>query len=110
METFIWKPVGQPAGETKYRIKKAQFGDGYSQEAPDGINNRSRSWPLQFFGTRAEVEPIIDFLDRHQGASAFQWTAPFGGPGTFKVASFTTTPQGGGTWIVAATFEEHFAP
>lgn len=109
-DTFAWKSVGTPSGTVTFRVSKAQFGDGYSQEVADGINNKSESWPLQFVGTKSQMQPIVDFLDAHAGAVGFFWTPPLGAQGLYKVASYQKAPQGGGIYLLSATFEQKFAP
>lgn len=76
LEVFQWSPRRNPQAEVKFRVLRAQFGDGYEQVVGDGINNRTESWPLSFFGSESEIRPIKDFLDRHGASRAFLWTAP----------------------------------
>ncbi|MDF4005324.1 phage tail protein [Luteibacter sp. PPL552] len=109
-ETFNWRPIGQPAGQVTFRVLKAQFGDGYSQEAPDGINTKVQSWPMQFQGDEAEVGAIGAFLDRHAGAAGFFWTPPGSVQGIYKVTAYSPAYQGGDVWLISATFEQKFAP
>ncbi|NID06658.1 phage tail protein [Luteibacter jiangsuensis] len=109
-ETFTWIPVGTPSGTSTFRLLKSQFGDGYSQEAADGINNKVQSWPLQFFGSGQEIDAITAFLDSHAGAIGFLWTPPRGQQGLYKVTSYAMNPLGGGRYTLSATFEQKFAP
>lgn len=110
METFTWRAVGQPTGTGTFRVLVAQFGDGYSQEAEDGINNETQSWPLQFAGTLKEIIAIRDFFRRHKGSRGFSWTTPLGDAGVFKVSAYSPALQGGDVWTISATFEQKFAP
>lgn len=109
-QTFAWSPQILAPGTRSYAIRSAKFGDGYSQEAPDGINNASDSWDLSFAGVEDYIQPIYNFLDGMKGATSFYWTPPLRGQGRFKVKQFKTVPQGGGLFVLTATFEEHFAP
>jgi phage-related protein len=109
-EIFKWSPKLGATGSVKFRVLKAQFGDGYAQTAPDGINNRSSSWPLSFTGIEAKIRPIKDFLDRQAGAKSFLWTPPLGVPGYFKVVEYQCVSQGGRVFTLTATFEETFQP
>ncbi|SEO63319.1 Phage-related protein [Luteibacter sp. UNC138MFCol5.1] len=109
-ETFPWRGIGQPAGQAAFRVLKSQFGDGYSQEAADGINNEVQTWPMQFVGSRAEVIAIRDFFRRHAGAVAFLWTPPLGEQGRYKVTSYSPVHQGGDVYTISATFEQKFSP
>jgi phage-related protein len=109
-DTFTWRSIGTPAGQVSFRVRKAQFGDGYSQEVADGINNKVQSWPLQFVGTKAELAPIVAFLDDHAGYAGFFWTPPLGVQGLYKVTAYTPTPLSGDLYTLTATFEQKFAP
>ncbi|MEQ9911973.1 phage tail protein [Pectobacterium polaris] len=65
-----------PEGAFTQRTRSIQFGDGYRQRSGDGINGESQSWPLTFVGDNSYVQPIVSFLRRHKGYTAFQWTNP----------------------------------
>ncbi|ANN78909.1 phage tail protein [Bordetella flabilis] len=110
METFAWKTIGQPVGTITLRTLSAQFGDGYKQDAADGINAKVQTWPIQCVGlTRSEANLIVAFFDRHAGYKAFQWTPPIGGPGLYKVVGYSPSPVGGGVYTISATFQQAFA-
>lgn len=107
---FGWKPGREPVGTAAYRVRKAQFGDGYQQTVADGINNKVQSWPLQFTGKAAKIAPIRDFLDARQGYQSFLWTPPLGAQGYYKCAGHTLKPLGAGNFELTATFEQVFQP
>jgi phage-related protein len=109
-DTFTWRPVGTPTGQTAFRVRKAPFGDGYSQEVADGLNNKVQSWPLDFAGYKRDIEPIVAFLDAHAGYVGFFWTPPLGVQGLYKVTDYKFTPEGGDFYTLSATFEQKFAP
>ncbi|MEQ6351835.1 phage tail protein [Ralstonia pseudosolanacearum] len=110
IETFTWRPIGSAQGSTKFRTLSAQFGDGYQQVAPAGINNRSSSWPLRFAGGKARILEIQAFIDRHAGAKRFYWTPPLGARGLFRIGEYTPAAEAGGVYSLSATFVEAFAP
>lgn len=110
METFTWRSVGQPAGTVTLRTISTQLGDGYSQDAGDGINNEVNSWPLQFAGSEADMLAIIAFLRARGGYQGFLWTPPLGVQGIYKCTSWSPTPQGGDVFTVSATFQQKFSP
>lgn len=59
----------------KYRILNAEFGDGYSQTAPDGINNEIREVTVQYKNLKTtEYETVIGFLRGLKGAYKFKFT------------------------------------
>ena len=107
-EIFTWAPKIESSGTVKFRVLKAQFGDGYAQTAPDGINNRSGSWPLSFTGAVAKIGEIAAFLDRHAGSRSFFWTPPLGLQGRFKAGEYQPVDHGGGIYTITVTFEESF--
>lgn len=109
-ETFRWKPVGQPAGTVTFRRHVAQFGDGYRQVVGDGINKKVQAWPVQFAGTREQMQEIVDFLDRHAGTRSFFWTPPMGVEGYYEVAEYSPSPMGGTAYTVSAKFQQVFRP
>jgi phage-related protein len=73
---FNYIPDYESAIETKPRLIKAQFGDGYRQTAADGLNHMQRKWQLQFERKLAEVNSIEAFLRTKGGYTSFTWTAP----------------------------------
>ena len=111
-DTFNVCPTPDSQGTTTLRTRVAQFGDGYSQAVPDGINNRVYAWALVWRGKSATMAPIAAFLDAHQGATSFYWTPPgLGSPqGLYRCASYTAQCQGNDAWQVSATFQQVFAP
>ncbi|WJF92005.1 phage tail protein [Paraburkholderia bonniea] len=109
-ETFGWSPAPGPQGETTFAVRRAQFGDGYAQRVPDGINSRSDSWPVTFTGSREKIEGIKAFLDRHAGASAFFWTPPLGSGALFVCSRYSPVAHTAGTFALSATFEQTFNP
>jgi phage-related protein len=110
MSAFIWKHDKEPTGETEFRVVETQFGDGYAQRAPDGINHKSSTWPLDFTGTTAEITPIRDFLDSMGGCIPFDWTPPLGAAGRFLASKYSLTSLGNGVYRLSVTFNQDFAP
>ncbi|HCW18356.1 phage tail protein [Achromobacter sp.] len=110
MEVFTWRPRVNAQGAVKFRVLTAGFGDGYTQTAADGINNKVQSWPLQFVGKEATVAPIAAFLDRHAGYRSFLWTPPLGQEGYYTASEYQVVALGGGAYTVSATFQQVFRP
>lgn len=109
-QVFTWCPLIEPQGTVAQRILTAQFGDGYQQNAGDGINNKVQSWPLQFTGPKSRIDPIRAFLDAHKGYISFLWTPPLGVEGYYKATGYQMTAHGAGNYTLAATFEQVFKP
>ncbi len=62
---------------TTARILEAQFGDGYSQRAGDGLNSVEDAFSLVWNAlSEAEADTITDFFEARGGWEAFDWTPP----------------------------------
>lgn len=61
----------------KFRTLTAQFGDGYRQDAPDGINYQLDSWDLNFENLTGTVAGNVKaFYDSVGSFTQFTWQAP----------------------------------
>ena len=75
--TFGWLPDTGATLSKEPRVRKAQFGDGYEQRAPDGLNANLQKRALSFSGrSLAECDAIASFLDAQAGVTAFYYTHP----------------------------------
>ena len=112
MATFpAFTPSYGSAGVTDFRVLRADFGDGYSQRAVDGLNNAKITWALTFeMLLDADAKTINDFLVDKGGATAFTWTAPNESSSREWVSdSPNLTPIPGGTrTTLTVNFEEVF--
>lgn len=62
---------------TTAAVNTAQFGDGYSQRARDGINSISRSLSLSWESlTFAQATQLDDFFSEHAGDQSFLYQLP----------------------------------
>lgn len=56
------------------RVRRVQFGDGYMERSPDGINTASEKWQLVFFcETDADARELVAFLNA-RSTDAVIWT------------------------------------
>ncbi|WNZ59896.1 phage tail protein [Myxococcus sp. MxC21-1] len=77
MERFPFKPSWGAQLESQPRVRKAQFGDGYSQRSEDGARGLLQRWSLQFTARRKEEADAVDaFLRAHRGVAAFEFVVP----------------------------------
>ncbi len=118
MDTFLFVASSATQGTSTPRVLKAQYGDGYMQEAGDGINPILRVWNLQFNNipisstdsSATTLEAIDDFLTAQAGYLQFLWTQPppYDEEGTkhFICSSWQYTYQGGNIIGLIATFEQ----
>ena len=110
IETFTWYPRVNAEADVKHRVRKASFGDGYTQVAGDGINPRTQEWNLSFIGTEEYIQPILDFLDRMAGTKSFLWKPPLNPLGFWRCEEYKAVAMGGDNYTLTATFEQAFKP
>jgi len=91
------------------RLKKAQFGDGYSARAAKGINSINREWDLTFDVDPDVGETILNFLRDHKGAIPFRWT-PYGEPETAVVCESWEHSKYQSYTLISCTFVKDFVP
>lgn len=120
-ETFNYQVRAEPSGQVTHRTLKADFGDGYSQAAADGINTRLDSWNLAARGLWTETvescanlgQPVLQiarFIDERKGYQAFNWTPPLGVPGLYRCDGYSMTKEGQGVVTLNFTFYKVYAP
>jgi phage-related protein len=65
-----WMPDVGASRDDEWRLRVAQFGDGYSQKTLDGINALDRKWSLTW-GTReaANINAMVAFLEAEKASS-----------------------------------------
>ena len=74
---FIWKPAYGMDTNIDPRVNRIQFGDGYTQRIPDGINIDLIKTDISFENrTDSESTAIIHFLKARQGSQPFLYTLP----------------------------------
>lgn len=116
MELFDYPVDNATSIDVAFRTLNADFGDGYSQGAGDGINTRKESWRISAAGHWTDdsgmpVKAMSEFLDRQGGYKAFQWVTPMGQTKLFKCKDgYSLTHEGAGNFKLAATFHEVFSP
>lgn len=107
MSTFTWNPRYSAQSENTPRVRKAEFGDGYSQRVGQGINNLKRVWSLSFKLDIADMDAIEAFFIAADGVETFDWVPPSGAAGIWICPSWTRTSDDGYDQI-SAKFEEQF--
>lgn len=108
-DVFTWCATTSSSGESNGSVRRAQFGDGYTQSSADGINPNRRSWSLGFTGVRTRTMEIISFLDSHVGKS-FLWDSPLYGENLFYCDTYSISHNGNDVWTLTATFEQTYQP
>lgn len=57
-----------------FAVDKVQFGDGYVQRMPSGINNALRSWSISFTDkSKTEANAMVAFWKAQMGSVSFSW-------------------------------------
>jgi phage-related protein len=92
------------------KLLKAEFGDGYTQPTPDGLNHIRRVVTLEFGLLEGdEKNAIVGFLVERGGAEPFLYTIPGEGtPTRMRCEEWQTTALGASLFNVSATFLEDF--
>lgn len=108
--TFTWVPDDGVQVGTKYSGYEVKFGDGYTQDVGEGINDTVRTVTVTFARTYAEVLVIKAFLDARKSSGRFNWTPPGPGQaaGEFVCKAHTIASRSGENATLTATFEERF--
>jgi phage-related protein len=108
--TFAPTVAPSSGGSIKPQIKllKAEFGDGYSQAVPDGINYIRKMVELKWDGlTLAQKDYIEGFFETHGGYKTFLYQ-PFGISSLKKWTCSEWSVSPGVPWSMAAKLEESF--
>ena len=97
-------------GVTEFGVLEADFGDGYSQRAADGLNSKKINWSVTWENRPdADIDSLYDFLIAKLGYEAFFWTAPDeSSPRKWIARGLTRTPVATGFSTLRTEFEEVF--
>ena len=94
-----------------YRVLSAQFGDGYSQEAPDGINDVVDEWNLKYENlTTDERSTLMTALDSVGGYDYLTYAPPGDSLKRWKISKdgVSETPKSGDLWDISFTIKQWF--
>lgn len=108
-QTFSVEPASGAALSIKPSVAITEFGDGYEQRTPQGINNQPRAWSLEFIKpTLAEAQSILSFFEARAARESFFWTPPIGVQGIFVCREWSVSISAPSFATISATFEEVF--
>lgn len=63
--------------EYNFRMMNAQFGDGYTQRAPDGLNNKIDSWSIIYSKlSTVDIATVEAFIEIVRSGEYFLFTPP----------------------------------
>lgn len=89
------------------RVKRVEFGDGYTQEAPDGLNYNMYTWSLNWEALTPTEKTIIEnFIVARKGYETFLWTDPDGVNYRVKCRSWSMTEFAPKVYSFKATFNQ----
>lgn len=102
----------QSTRRRKSRTITARFGDGYSQERPDGINSQWDEWAVSYLPlNESERDVVWSTLEKVGGWDQLLWQPP-GSPAIkkWKVTpdGVTETSVGGGLYSISFTLRQVF--
>lgn len=110
--TTFKPPVGPSPGTSfkpQIKVLEAEFGDGFSQPTPDGINNIRETVELRWDGlTEREMHSINNFFFARKGAEAFYYKpAGYRKPLKWTCKDWTRSLDGG-VWKMTANLIQSF--
>jgi phage-related protein len=77
MSDFAYVPSYPAERGGAFKVKRAEFGEGYVQTAADGINPFAQEWVLTFENIdTTTAKAITDYLEGKGGHTTFTWTPP----------------------------------
>ena len=110
MSIFNFRAEVQSAGQGNFAVFSSEFGDGYSQDVPAGINNERQQWTVVVSGKGPYIREVLNFI-RNEKGMPFQWRAPnTTGLGWYKCNSYSQSDQGGDYWTLTMQFQQAFKP
>jgi phage-related protein len=113
LDIFTWQPDYGAQADVTPAVVTAQFGDGYSQDVPLGINFMPQAWTLKFNrDPDLEADAIYTFLINQGGYKRFWWTPPRQND-AIKVKTtgkISKTETDTGQTTISATFQQVFDP
>ena len=105
------KPDQGATKSVEARVLSIKFGDGYAQEAADGINNLVETWTVSYTNrTRSEVQSIDDVLKGCAGYLPIDWTTPEGLAKKFTCKRWSPSYNHDGDCSLSATLVQYFGP
>lgn len=109
MAVFTWRAEVQSSGNGEFIVFSSKFGDNYSQDVPNGLNNETQKWSVVVSGKGPRVREVLAFLRDHKGVP-FQWKIPNYGMGWVNCKRYSQTDQGGDYWTLTMEFEQAYMP
>lgn len=108
--TDTFSPPRTPSVDSEKSVKpkviRADFGDGYSQRAGDGLNAIRKNYKFMWDAlTNAEATELEEFFEAKAGYIAFWYTPPLESTALPFICTEWNKTYGEATYKVSATFE-----
>lgn len=100
-------PAYQSSVKTTYRSLENNFGDGYKQTVPDGLNNIIKEWSLAWDMNEIDADDLEDQLDALKG-QPFEWQDPKGVTRSYTCKEHSKSYVSYDNFRVTAVFVESF--
>ncbi|PTL88866.1 phage tail protein [Halomonas litopenaei] len=100
-----------PGVSPAFSVDTVQFGDGYQQRRPTGLNSVRETWNVSFNNlSQDDYELVYGFLKSRQGVHAFLWQPPWEYAAKRWVCTdlTSTRPSNFQVASIQATFVEDF--
>jgi phage-related protein len=97
-------------GDGALALRTAKFGNGYTQDAADGPNNESQTWPLTWTLNATNAVALMAFIRAHAQGQTFFWTPPLGVQGYYVITKYQIQAQDGSYYTINSTWEQRFKP
>lgn len=95
MKRFTWVPTWQTEASHMHRSIEVEFGDAYTQRAPDGLNPHRPEFQVAFNNVRStKAKEILAFLEEHGPSTPFLWLPP--------------EPYDVGTWVFVQPYSHRY--
>lgn len=106
--TFNWFPDLGSQQSVKPAVSTAQFGDGYSQRSPTGLNTLPQTWTVTFTRSRTIGLAILAFLRARKASESFNWTNPLNEAGVYICEKWSESSDQPGMIKITADFKQVF--
>lgn len=112
-DILTFNPPIAPSPGTMHRpqvkLLQAEFGDGYSQATPAGLNHIRQTIELRWdVLEQDEKHAILAFLERHQGNKPFHYQVPGDCRRTWTCADWSVQTLPAQLFSITATIRQYF--
>jgi phage-related protein len=112
LDIFTWLPQYGAEASVTPSVLTSQYGDGYAQDVPIGINSTPQVWTLSFNNDPATADQIFQFLQNQGGVKRFWWTPPRQNDALKckTVGAYKKQESDAGQVTISVTFQQVFDP